>query len=134
MLCRRQKRHKSVKVEMGVYRTNVLTYFDRKHCCVSWIWYPCGLNLELQYLKKICELSWLKTLNIRWKLNFRINDHLEFQALCKQKSQLLLSIKVRLWTDLTSLLSAPVLSEFNINLPPKTHFWEKKYSGNTPWC
>ena len=56
-----------------------LHYFNHKHSCVNSIWYLCCLSLEEQYLRRICGLlSWLTTLKIRRKLNFRINNHLEF--------------------------------------------------------
>ena len=89
-----------LKLRCGLYETDKLTYFDDKYSCVNSIWYLYCLSLEGKYLKRICGLSsWLITLKIQQKLNFRINDHLEFaiivcqrylsQALCCQKSLLL---------------------------------------------
>ena len=78
---KKKQKRRSVKIKMGVYKTDALTYFDRQHSCVNSIWYPCCLSLEGQDLRICGLLSWLTTFKIRRKLNFRINDHLEFVAI-----------------------------------------------------
>ena len=45
VLGRPQKRYRSVKIKMEMYKTDVLTYFDRKHSCansnVTPVVFPC---------------------------------------------------------------------------------------------
>ena len=78
------KRCSSVKIKMGMYKIDALTYF---HSCVNSIWYCCCLTLEGQYLRRICcLLSWLTILKLHWKLNLKINYHLEFVIIVCQIS------------------------------------------------
>ena len=80
------KRCRSVKIKIGVYKTEPLTYFDRKHCSINSIWYPCCLSLQGQYLRRnYCLLNWITTSKIRRKLNFGINDYLEMVIIICQK-------------------------------------------------
>ena len=105
---------------MGSYKTDALTYFDHKHSCVNSTWYPCCLFLQEQYLRKICSfLNWLTTLKRRRRLNFRINDHLDFviivrqnhlsQALCYQKLLPLWIQKYVNWRTWQTLYPALIL-------------------------
>ena len=72
-----KKGRRSVKSKMKVYKTDALTSFDCKCSSINWIWSPyCPWKGSIW--ERFGVLSWLMTLKVHQKLNFRINDHLEF--------------------------------------------------------
>ena len=69
------KRRSSVKIKMGIYKIDALTYF---HSCVNSIWYRCCLTLEGQYLKK--DLLFVKLAhNFKTTLKAKFQNQLSFR-------------------------------------------------------
>ena len=117
---------------MRVYEKDKTTYASRKHCCVNWIWYPCCLSVEAQYLRRSCDvflrifsilahnLKYAPKAKFQNQWSFRICSHGFYEitqsqnhenydyrvcAFWKQKSLLLLNLKISQLRDLTSPLS-----------------------------